>query len=1287
MRESDAHRQFASSSRRRRARGRRRAPYQWLGAGALALGLGTAMAGGTGVAHADVGGSQTSSTGHSGHSGRTAPSARHSSVSGPTRRSAPAPVTTSQSDRAPVTVDNAVTEGPGRISLGRRQPGPRLPSAPGAPLFAAVLGAVREVESAVHRRVSFGPSTTTSLVEQDVSTTPSAAVARATAADAGSPTEAEREQSVADLNMSVGWIPGVGTVLNGLSLVSDFLDFTIAALRGDTADMGDEVADMTVDVIGMIPVVGAPLAGTIARLRVPDPAPGDHAPSPGTDTFTTDEDTPLIDNVLSNDTDADGDVLTATLKKGPAHGVVSLEADGSFTYTPTADYYGADVFTYIVSDGPKSKTGTVKITVNPINDAPVAGDDAATLDEDTSAVIAVLSNDSDADHDPLSVVEATAPGHGTISLGANGAITYTPTANYNGSDSFDYTVSDGNGGTATATVHLTVNPVSDVAVEVSTDPATGVATGTAVSTDPEAGPLTYSGSTTTAKGAVVVAADGSFTYTPTTTARHESARVGAGSAQTTDTFTITATDAAGGTTTIAVSVAIAPANAAPVIAIPTVGTPNTSTGVVTGTVTATDPDGDVLVYSTPRSTALGSVVINSGTGVFTYTPTDAARRTATASTTDSFTVTVDDGYGGVTTTTVTVSVAPVGSASSAKPAKLVTSIPAYADGTEAAAPIYVVTDPNGLRAYAINANVSGGISISVVDTVTNKLVGTPLTTSYQAGGAALSADGRFLYVSDTARGVVSVINTTGDTLTVDSEIALGISPGDVVASPDGAAMYVTNYASDGDSSVASISVIDTTTRRVVGDPISLDLAPSTLMVSPDSARLFVLDPRSGQVAIVDTHSRTVTATVQVGQAFGAAVMSPDGNAIYLANSLPAATSGISVVDTVHASVADPIATDYLALYLTISPDGKRLYAADNAMYLRVIDTATKKVIGGASFSAAPRMLAPSADGTRVFVVSWSVTGSVVATFDTAKNTFVGSTSTDIMTGGQLFLNDGGVPISATASPDNTRLYVVTPYTATGGLGGISVIDTGLHVQSLPLPVTTTTEAVVSRIPRDSDTIYAEKVRGSDGKVRMIVYMSGIAPGVNESTLNSITSNFGSLREDVEDYIDLAYEEFSKDGPIEEIELVGHSNGGQQMQLYAASGKYAAEVTSVVVVGAPLIKKASEFHSDALAFIDENDPVPINFSHWADADVDWDTDPADSKDIIWYESEPPIPGTGLHVLDVKYHDIAVYLGIAAQFDAQAQLSSAPAVDRQLLANIKRFGGIRLDSRQALQIIVS
>ena len=115
-----------------------------------------------------------------------------------------------------------------------------------------------------------------------------------------------------------------------------------------------------------------------------------------------------------------------------------------------------DTFSYTVSDGAgKSATATVTVTVTPVNDPPNAGADTLALLRDTSANLAVLANDGDVDGDPLAVTSVTVPANGAAVIESDSSVTYTPAADYSGPDAFDYTISDGAGGTATG--HVTVN--------------------------------------------------------------------------------------------------------------------------------------------------------------------------------------------------------------------------------------------------------------------------------------------------------------------------------------------------------------------------------------------------------------------------------------------------------------------------------------------------------------------------------------------------------------------------------------------------------------------------------------------------------------------------------------------------------------------------------------------------------------------------------------------------------------------------------------------------------------
>jgi VCBS repeat-containing protein len=165
---------------------------------------------------------------------------------------------------------------------------------------------------------------------------------------------------------------------------------------------------------------------------------------------------------FNNDSDVDGDSMTVVLVTGPAHGTVTLDADGSFEYTPNDNFHGTDSFTYTVNDGyGPSAEATATITVNPVNDTPEVSDDSYPVLPDgvlnLNAASGVLANDSDVDGDSLDVTLVTGPAHGTLLIDADGAFQYTPDTGYEGSDSFTYQVNDGTVDSLVASVTLNVD--------------------------------------------------------------------------------------------------------------------------------------------------------------------------------------------------------------------------------------------------------------------------------------------------------------------------------------------------------------------------------------------------------------------------------------------------------------------------------------------------------------------------------------------------------------------------------------------------------------------------------------------------------------------------------------------------------------------------------------------------------------------------------------------------------------------------------------------------------------
>jgi len=167
-------------------------------------------------------------------------------------------------------------------------------------------------------------------------------------------------------------------------------------------------------------------------------------------------------DVLENDNDPDGDVLHISAVSSPANGTTTTDG-GKVLYTPDPGFIGQDIFTYTVADGEGSlDTGIITVTVTNENIPPQADDDTFTLEEDSEETdLDVLSGDSDMEGDSLTIQAVSDPPHGTATHDG-GLAYYTPDLNFNGTDSFSYTITDGNGGEATATVMVMVTPINDM---------------------------------------------------------------------------------------------------------------------------------------------------------------------------------------------------------------------------------------------------------------------------------------------------------------------------------------------------------------------------------------------------------------------------------------------------------------------------------------------------------------------------------------------------------------------------------------------------------------------------------------------------------------------------------------------------------------------------------------------------------------------------------------------------------------------------------------------------------
>jgi hypothetical protein len=344
-------------------------------------------------------------------------------------------------------------------------------------------------------------------------------------------------------------------------------------------------------------------------------------PQPVDDPVTTAEDSPTSGNVLTNDgNNGDGPLeVTGFGPLAPSIGTLNVEADGDFTFTPAADWNGSTSTTYTVYNGKHSRPGNILITVTPVQDAPDADDDTVTIDEDaaTDATAAILANDSDVDGDTLSVSDVSNAAGGTVDLSA-GVVTFTPTVDLcgDGAGSFDYDISDGNGGSDSASVTIDITclneaPVADEdTVMVDEDTPTDV-TAEILANDNDANSDTLSVSAVSnATGGTVDLTAGVVTFTPTADLCGD----GEGG------FDYDISDGNGGSDSASVSVDITCANDGPAAGDDTVDVTEDTPTDVTAELLANDSDvdGDTLSVS-DVSNATGGGIDLSG-GVVTFTP-------------------------------------------------------------------------------------------------------------------------------------------------------------------------------------------------------------------------------------------------------------------------------------------------------------------------------------------------------------------------------------------------------------------------------------------------------------------------------------------------------------------------------------------------------------------------------------------------------------------------------------------------------------------------------------------
>lgn len=343
--------------------------------------------------------------------------------------------------------------------------------------------------------------------------------------------------------------------------------------------------------------------------------------------------------VLANDRTT-GSPLTITSVTSPENGIAAISGN-QITYTPDPDYFGSDSFTYEISADGFVDSATVFVTVNEANDPPEANNDTAVVDEDGEVVISVLANDSDPDGDPLSVAGAGNAPNGETTYDPAGTVTYTPDGDFNGSDAFSYSITDGRGGVASGVITVTVNPANDnpTAVGDTVFATAGVSKLIDVllnDSDLDGDPIAIDSLADPANGTAVIEGN---------KVRYNSSPGFEG----VDTFQYSITDGLA-TSTATVTISVSGSNSPPEARNDS-GTTTSGVAIVLNVLANdSDPDGDGLSVAFVGPSARGTTTLNAD-GTIRYTPEPGFVGV------DGFTYTLADGSGGEATAAVTVVVA------------------------------------------------------------------------------------------------------------------------------------------------------------------------------------------------------------------------------------------------------------------------------------------------------------------------------------------------------------------------------------------------------------------------------------------------------------------------------------------------------------------------------------------------------------------------------------------------------------------------------------------------------
>ena len=554
------------------------------------------------------------------------------------------------------------------------------------------------------------------------------------------------------------------------------------------------------------------------------------APNAVNDAYSTNVNVPKTVTPMENDSDPDGQTISLQSVGTPSSGTAVISSS-SVIYTPNTNFAGTDSFLYTIVDA-SGATASATITFTVINNPPVAVADSYSTNVNVPKTVLPMSNDSEPDSQTITITSVGSPSHGTVVINGGTSITYNPSSNYAGADSFTYTISDPSGGSSSATISFTI--VNNAPIAVNDAGTTTVNTPINLTpmsndNDPDGQSITITSTTSPSHGSVVITGTGTeITYTPTSNY--------AG----TDTFTYTITDASGATSTATITITI---NNTPPVAIDDTATTNMNTAItITPMTNDFDPDlQTITITSIPTPPTHGTATFTSTS--ITFTPTTNYFGP------DSLDYTITDASGGTATATVSFTIL------NTKPDAVDDNLTSTQGATISITPLDNDSDPEG-RTITIQSvgTTSNGGSVSIVDSTT--LSYTPLST--------FTGTETFTY---------TIVNTLG--LTDTATISVTISVAAVIANPNSysTAVNVAKVLStllDNDVGT-SITIKSTTgmsnggTVTISGDKLTINYTPATNYIGTETFTYI----------IEDTFGNTASALVTITITNSPPVASPD----------------------------------------------------------------------------------------------------------------------------------------------------------------------------------------------------------------------------------------------------------------------------------------------------------------------------------------------------------------------------------------------------------------------------